>query len=239
MTSSSFSSSLQRIDWNWEFCIILKWKIWIQQFFTLFLRRGFEFPGSWILNRWGDPDSGYFHANWLATRLYFSTAICSRPEKLIVLQPIQPALTSHLYPIIKYKGHFFDAGWWAQARWVPPPPIPTMRVDLLIVMLLLWLHGWWSYDNPNFGAKVDDGANIFDDLDAVSDDVWCWFGNTSSRQSLLQLCQNVFVEHFYNRKKCKAWGVREEGWGRVWEKGATANVPMQVSLSDLSPMWVV
>ena len=62
-------------------------------------------------------------------------------------------------------------------------------------------HGWWSYDNPNFGAKVDDGANIFDDLDAVSDDVWCWFGNTSSRQSLMQLCQNVFIEHFYCRKK--------------------------------------
>ena len=111
--------------------------------FTLFLRRGFEFPGSWILNRWGDPDSGYFHANWLATRLYFSTTICSRPEKLIVLQPIQPALTSHLYPIIKYKGHFFDAGWWAQARWVPPPPIPTMRVDLLIVILLLLTFKWW------------------------------------------------------------------------------------------------
>ena len=113
--------------------------------FTLFLRRGFEFPGSWILNRWGDPDSGYFHANWLATRLYFSTAICSRPEKLIVLQPIQPALTSHLYPIIKYKGHFFDAGWWAQARWVPPPPIPTMRVELLIVILLLLTFKWWPW----------------------------------------------------------------------------------------------
>ena len=201
MTSSSFSSSLQRIDWNWEFCIILKWKIWIQQFFTLFLRRGFEFPGSWILNRWGDPDSGYFHANWLATRLYFSTAICSRPEKLIVLQPIQPALTSHLYPIIKYKGHFFDAGWWAQARWVPPPPIPTMRVDLLIVMLLLWLHGWWSYDNPNFGAKVDDGANIFDDLDAVSDDVWCWFRNTSTARVCCNFVKMCLLSIFTAGKK--------------------------------------